>query len=53
MAYFEALIAPSKELIWFERSDHEPFVDEPTKFNFAMAELVRRTRPSQVRRPAA
>jgi pimeloyl-ACP methyl ester carboxylesterase len=25
----------------FEASGHEPFVDEPTKFNGAMAELVR------------
>ncbi len=41
VAYFEALIAPSKRLVWFEHSGHEPFVDEPRKFNAAMAELVR------------
>jgi pimeloyl-ACP methyl ester carboxylesterase len=41
VAYFDALIAPSKTLIWFEESAHEPFVDEPAKFNAAMQELVR------------
>lgn len=41
VAYFEALTAPSKRLVWFEESGHEPFVDEPTKFNAAMVELVR------------
>ena len=35
-AYFDALIAPSKKLVWFEESGHEPFVDEPAKFNTAM-----------------
>ncbi len=40
-AYFEALTAPSKKLVWFEQSGHEPFVDEPAKFNSAMVELVR------------
>ena len=41
VAYFDALTAPSKKLVWFEQSGHEPFVDEPAKFNAAMAELVR------------
>lgn len=41
VAYFEALTAPSKKLVWFEESGHEPFVDEPSKFNAAMVELVR------------
>ena len=41
VAYFEALAAPSKTLVWFEQSGHEPFVDEPDKFNAAMVELVR------------
>ena len=39
-AYITALKAPSKKLVWFEESGHEPFVDEPAKFNAAMAELV-------------
>ena len=41
VAYFNALTAPSKTLVWFEESGHEPFVDEPTKFNTLMLELVR------------
>ena len=46
VAYFDALTAPAKELVWFEHSGHEPFVDEPAKFNAAMAELVRPVLPS-------
>jgi len=41
VAYFEALTAPSKTLVWFEQSGHEAFVDEPEKFNSTMVELVR------------
>jgi pimeloyl-ACP methyl ester carboxylesterase len=41
VAYFNALRAPSKKLLWFENSGHEPFVDEPEKFNASMLELVR------------
>jgi pimeloyl-ACP methyl ester carboxylesterase len=41
LAYFDALTAPAKELVWFEESGHEPFVDEPAEFNAAMAESVR------------
>jgi len=40
VAYFDVLTAPSKKFLWFEESRHEPFVDEPAKFNAAMAELV-------------
>jgi pimeloyl-ACP methyl ester carboxylesterase len=46
VAYFDALSAPSKKLVWFEHSGHEPFVDEPDNFNAAMAELVRPFLPS-------
>lgn len=41
LPYFTALAAPSKKLVWFEQSGHEPFVDEAAKFNAAMADLVR------------
>jgi pimeloyl-ACP methyl ester carboxylesterase len=41
LAYFDALTAPSKKLVWFEESGHEAFVDEPARFNAAMVELVR------------
>jgi pimeloyl-ACP methyl ester carboxylesterase len=40
VAYIDALSAPSKRLVWFEESGHEPFVDEPAKFNALIAELV-------------
>ena len=36
VAYFDALTAPSKKLVWFEESGHEPFADEPAKFNAAL-----------------
>lgn len=39
--YVDALTAPSKEIIWFEESGHEPFADEPAKFNASMVEFVR------------
>jgi pimeloyl-ACP methyl ester carboxylesterase len=35
------LTAPSKKLVWFEESAHEPPVEEPAKFNATMVELVR------------
>lgn len=41
VAYFNTLTAPAKNIVWFERSGHEPFVDEPDRFNATMAELVR------------
>ena len=41
VAYFDALRAPSKKLVWFDESGHEPFVDEPSKFVAAMLDLVR------------
>jgi len=43
VAYFDMLSAPSKKLLWFEESAHEPPFEEPAKFNAAMAELVRPT----------
>jgi pimeloyl-ACP methyl ester carboxylesterase len=41
VAYVDVLTAPSKTLVWFEESGHEPFVDEPVTFNRAMVDLVR------------
>jgi pimeloyl-ACP methyl ester carboxylesterase len=41
VGYFDALNAPTKELVWFDESGHAPFVDEPAKFNRMMVELVR------------
>jgi pimeloyl-ACP methyl ester carboxylesterase len=41
VAYFDALTAPSKTLVWFDESGHQPFVDEPRKFHAALVERVR------------
>ncbi len=41
VAYFDVLSAPSKELLWFDQSGHEPFMDEPAKFNDAVIDMVR------------
>jgi pimeloyl-ACP methyl ester carboxylesterase len=41
LAFIDALTAPSEKLVWFEESGHEPFMNEPAKFNAAMTELVR------------
>ena len=43
VAYFDVLTAPSKKLVWFDESGHEPFVDEPAKFNATLVGLVRPT----------
>lgn len=40
-AYFQALRAPAKTLVWFERSGHQMFADEPEKFNASLLERVR------------
>ncbi|MGH1347729.1 MAG: alpha/beta fold hydrolase [Nannocystales bacterium] len=40
-AFIDGLRAPSKTLLWFENSGHEPFVDEPARFNASMVERVR------------
>jgi len=40
VAWFDALAAPSKKLVWFENSGHEAFVDEPEKFNATMIDMV-------------
>jgi len=41
LAYFNVLQAPSKTLIWFEESGHEPPAEEPEKFNGLMVGMVR------------
>jgi pimeloyl-ACP methyl ester carboxylesterase len=41
VAYFDMLSAPSKRLVWFEESAHEPPFEEPAKFNTAVGESVR------------
>ncbi|UXA15283.1 alpha/beta hydrolase [Mycobacterium sp. SMC-8] len=41
LAYFDTLEAPSKQLLWFDDSGHEPFVDESAAFNRAVVDRVR------------
>jgi pimeloyl-ACP methyl ester carboxylesterase len=38
--YFEALKAPEKLLVWFERSSHVPNIEEKDKFNEFMIKVV-------------
>jgi pimeloyl-ACP methyl ester carboxylesterase len=40
-AYFDALEAPHKELIWFEESGHMVPFEEPERFNRVMIDTVR------------
>jgi pimeloyl-ACP methyl ester carboxylesterase len=49
VSYFNALVAPSKELVWFEHSGHEPFLDEPDLFHAAMSNMVRPALAAQPR----
>jgi pimeloyl-ACP methyl ester carboxylesterase len=38
--YFETIDAPQKQLIWFEKSAHNPPFEEPEKFNRVLIERV-------------
>jgi pimeloyl-ACP methyl ester carboxylesterase len=40
-AYYDLLNAPHKELVWFERSGHNPWVSEPERFVDVMVEAMR------------
>lgn len=39
--YFNKLVAPSKTLVWFEKSGHFAPFEEPEKFNAAMMEIAK------------
>jgi len=41
-AWFDAVKAPEKQLVWFEHSAHIPMTEEPGKF---LLSLVRYARP--------
>ncbi|KAL3782471.1 hypothetical protein HJC23_002222 [Cyclotella cryptica] len=41
MEYIQVLKAPSKEVVWFDHSRHQPFMDEPEKFNSTMVNFIR------------
>jgi len=38
--YYDVLTAPAKEIVWFERSAHFPFYEEPGRFTRMMIEKV-------------
>jgi pimeloyl-ACP methyl ester carboxylesterase len=40
-AYFEAIAAPAKALVWFEQSGHMPPFEEPALFNQVLTQQVR------------
>jgi pimeloyl-ACP methyl ester carboxylesterase len=42
--YLAALDAPDKGVVWFERSAHFPFLEEPERFRRALADINRRVR---------
>ncbi len=47
--YFKALKAPrGKRLVWFEKSDHAPHLEEPAKFRAVMEEIRTRRRGQRV-----
>jgi pimeloyl-ACP methyl ester carboxylesterase len=39
--YFKTIDVPQKQLIWFEKSAHNPPFEEPEKFNWVLIEQVR------------
>lgn len=39
-AYFETLRAPSKKLVWFEKSAHMPNLEEPDKFQRELVDIA-------------
>jgi hypothetical protein len=45
--YFEALKAPRKQLVWFERSAHLPNTEEKDKLNEFMIKAVLPALPSR------
>ncbi len=49
--YFDALVAPRKQLVWFERSGHMPNTEEPEKFCDVMVREVLPLAPPAMRRP--
>jgi pimeloyl-ACP methyl ester carboxylesterase len=39
--YFERIHAPTKRLVWFEQSAHNPPFEEPERFNRVLVEVLR------------
>ena len=42
--YFEALVAPSKQLVWFDASAHCPNLEEPQKFAATVLDWAKQTK---------
>lgn len=42
--YYEKLEAPEKEIIWFEHSGHNPWMNEPERFVEVVQQLAERTK---------
>lgn len=42
--YYEKLEAPEKEIIWFEHSGHNPWINEPDRFVEVVQQLTERTK---------
>jgi esterase/lipase len=40
-AWFDAVKAPAKQLVWFEHSAHIPMTEEPGKFRFSLVSYAR------------
>jgi pimeloyl-ACP methyl ester carboxylesterase len=47
--FADSLVAPSKELVWFEHSAHTPHIEEPDRFR----DLLRRLREDRIAPPVA
>ncbi len=45
--YFPMILAPEKGLLWFERSAHFPFYEEPELFNQTLIRLKGQITPGQ------
>ncbi|WP_332766050.1 alpha/beta fold hydrolase [Phenylobacterium sp.] len=43
--YYERIQAPAKTFVWFERSGHNPHLEEPAKFNAWLVEALRSSPP--------
>jgi pimeloyl-ACP methyl ester carboxylesterase len=43
--YFSKINAPQKQIVWFEKSAHFPFYEEPAAFARQMGEVLKATRP--------
>jgi pimeloyl-ACP methyl ester carboxylesterase len=48
--FHDALTAPSKRLVWFEKSAHSPHLEEPDRFRALLRDLRPVTAPGSSRR---